>query len=232
MHIPPDPSTEGYSRHRLRSLWLLAAACAIWFSCFLGLRFFGTWIPFAIAGLVLATAILLTDADARRLMRPSLGPIVAGLLVGGAMVALTHAGFALVSELVPQVRADTEKLFDLLNVGGFSTWTRAGLILVVASSEEVIFRGPLLDVRANHACGNPQPASELRRRQFRRVIAMAAIYALTTVSLGAPLLVACAFACAIVWGSLRVFKRSLLAAMIAHVIWDLGSLVVWPLVGE
>jgi membrane protease YdiL (CAAX protease family) len=45
---------------------------------------------------------------------------------------------------------------------------------------------------------------------------------------GSFLLVACAFACGAVWGTLRVATGSLAAPIVAHVVWDLGVLLVWP----
>ena len=48
-------------------------------------------------------------------------------------------------------------------------------------------------------------------------------------ALGSLLLVVCAFVCAIVWGIMRLASGSLVAPIVAHVLWDLGVLVVWPL---
>ena len=49
-------------------------------------------------------------------------------------------------------------------------------------------------------------------------------------TLESGLLILCAFGCAVLWGGLRVATRSLVVPIIAHVVWDLGILVVWPLV--
>lgn len=65
------------------------------------------------------------------------------------------------------------------------------------------------------------------RDDLLRVLALAVGYAL---ALGSGLLIVCAFGCAVLWGGLRVATRSLVVPIIAHGVWDLGILVVWPLV--
>jgi len=68
------------------------------------------------------------------------------------------------------------------------------------------------------------------RDDLLRVLALAVGYALAMATLGSGLLIVCAFGCAVLWGGLRVAPRSLVVPIIAHGVWDLGSLVVWPLV--
>jgi len=46
------------------------------------------------------------------------------------------------------------------------------------------------------------------------------MYALTVVPLGSPSLVACAFVCGSVWGTLRIATGSILAPVFSHVIWE------------
>lgn len=140
---------------------------------------------------------------------------------------MTHAAFALVTLLVPDVRPATVRLFALLNVGGFAPALRAGLIVVITSSEEVIFRGALLGPPAKDQEGLLHGVD---RGDLLRVLALAVGYSLAMVTLGSGLLIVGAFGCAVLWAGLRVATRSLVVPIIAHVIWDLGVLVVWPLV--
>ena len=192
-------------------LVMLGLAVTGWLAGFTILRQLGTWTPFALIGPGLAALSLASDEGTRALMRPSGRALVVGLVVGLLMVVATHAAFALLAAMLPSARAATIELLALLNVGGFSAPARAGLIAVIASSEEVLFRGALLDNR-------------------RSALALATVYALMMLPLGSGLLIACAFGCAIVWGALRVATRSLIAPIAAHVAWDLGVLVAWPLV--
>lgn len=199
---------------------MLALAIAAWLASFAILLRLGTWTPFALAGPTLAALALRCDAAARALLRPSLGRCGVGLLAGLLMVAFTHAAFALVTPLWPATRTATVRLFELLHAGGHSSAAQAGLIAVIAVSEEIVFRGALA----------APPIGGSGRGASLRIVSLAAAYALATVTLGSPLLAVCAFGCGIVWGALRVATRSLLAPIVAHVIWDLGVLVAWPLV--
>jgi hypothetical protein len=208
-------------------LAMLALAAAAWLAGFAVLPPLGSWTSFAIAGPALTGLALFSDADARALLRPSFLTVALGLGVGLLMAALTHVAFAAVTPLLPQVLTATERLFDLLHVGNFTPAARGGLIVVVASCEEVLFRGALAGPPGGR---DDPPLHRPGRDDLLRVVALAAVYALATATLGSSLLVVCAFACAIAWGLLRVATRSLVAPIVAHVVWDLFVLVVWPLV--
>jgi uncharacterized protein len=209
-----------------RRLAMLALATGAWVVGFAALARLGTWTPFALAGTALVVAALVFGAVPAAALRPSLGTVGLGLVVGVLMVVLTHVAYALVAPRVPWARSATAGLLDLLNVGGFSPGTRAGLIAVIAASEEVLFRGAL---RTSRAASGGHRLLGLTRTDLVRVVIFAAGYALATMALGSLLLVVCAFVCAIVWGSVRLASGSLVAPLVAHVLWDLGVLVVWPL---
>jgi hypothetical protein len=206
---------------------MLALAAAVWLFCFALLPPLGSWTPFAIAGPALTGLALFSDADTRALLRPSFLTVALGLGVGLLMAALTHVAFAAVTGLVPQALTATERLFDLLHVGDFTPAARAGLIVVVATCEEVIFRGAI----AGPPAGRDDPVLHCPgRNDLSRVVPLAVVYALATATLRSEILVVSAFACAIVWSLLRVATRSLVAPIVAHVVWDLFVLVMWPLV--
>lgn len=209
-----------------RRLGMLALATLAWAVGFAALARLGTWTPFALAGPALAVAALLFGAVSAAALRPSPWTVGSGLFVGVVMVVLTRVAYAVVAPRLPWARSATSELLDLLNVGGFSLAARAGLIAVIATSEEVLFRGALPSSHA--ARGRPRLLGSARA-DLARVVIFAAGYALPTLVLGSPLLVVCAFVCALVWGSLRLASGSLVAPIVAHVIWDLGVLVVWPL---
>jgi hypothetical protein len=204
---------------------MLALATLAWAVGFAALARLGTWTPFALAGPALAVAALLFGAVSAAALRPSPWTVGSGLFLGVLMVVLTRVAYAVVAPRVPWARSATSQLLDLLNVGGFSLGARAGLIAVIATSEEVLFRGAL---PSSHAARG-RPWLLVSRADFVRVVIFAAGYALPTLALGSLLLVVCAFVCAIVWGSMRLASGSLVAPIVAHVVWDLGVLVVWPL---
>ena len=215
------------SRSMTWRLAMLALAAAAWLAGFAVLPPLASWTSFAIAGSALTALALVFDADTRALLRPSLLTVALGLGVGLLMAALTHVAFAAVAPLLPQALTATERLFDLLHVGNFTPATRAGLIVIVATCEEVLFRGALAGPAGG---GDDPPLHRPGRDELLRVVALAAVYALATATLGSSLLVVCAFGCALVWGLLRVATQSLVAPIGAHVVWDLFVLVVWPLV--
>jgi membrane protease YdiL (CAAX protease family) len=202
---------------------LFTLSLLTWFACFFLLRQLGTWVQFAVAGPALAAAVLAIDAETRALLRASYRDVAVGIGAGMTMVALTHAAFFIVSAWVPEVRASTAWLLHFVDVAGFPPALRTGLIVVIASSEEVIFRGAQLGVSGRGGLAN---------RDVLRIIGLSAAYAASMISLGSALLVACAFACGCVWAALRVATRSLVTAIVAHVLWDLGVLIVWPLIAS
>lgn len=212
------------SRHRIA---MLGVAMALWLGCFVLVRTRGEWGAFAVVGVVLVAFALITDARARSLLRPSWATAAMGLAVGVAMVLLTHGAYEVVSKLLPIAEQSTRRLFGLLDVAGFAPLERTALIIVIAACEEVIFRGALLGPSAAAMRGELRALS---RHDVLRVLACAAAYACATATLGSWLLILCAFCCGVLWGVVRVATRSLLAPIVAHVSWDLGVLVLWPLV--
>jgi membrane protease YdiL (CAAX protease family) len=202
----------------------LALAWVVWVLCFVALQRLGTWTPFAFVGLFLAATAISRGIAPRALLRPSFGRAAWGLAGGALMVVGTHVAYRVVVTLSPPVGEATRNLLTLLYVTDFSAGVRALLIVVIASCEEVLFRGLL-----PHAAGaSPRIARRLAGPELVQVVAFAAVYALTTLPLGSPLLVLCALVCGSLWGLMRVASGSLIVPLLAHVVWDLGVLLVWP----
>ena len=212
--------TEQRNRGLLFALALLA-----WFLSFAILARYGTWSTFAVVGVVLTIVLLRVRAVPLALLRPSGANVSTGLLVGLVMVVGTHWVYGWLSALVPGVRVSMGQLLQLLNVAGFSASQRASLVVLIASCEEVLFRGSLPGDSKRAALTLRAPNG----RELARVICLAAFYAGTTAPLGSALLASCAFLCGTLWGALRITTRSLVAPVLAHVVWDLGVLLVWPL---
>ncbi len=199
---------------------VLATATIAWLTGFAVLSRTGSWITFAVAGAVIAIAAIAAGAVPAALLRPSVRTIAAGIAGGLCMVGLTHAGYALVTPRMPAAAAASTELFALLRVSGFAVTLRAVLIVLIATCEEIMFRGTMPAAR---------DPGKIDRRDLLIVTAFALLYAAATVTLGSPLLVLVAFLCGMAWGIMRIASASLVVPIIAHVVWDLGVLVVWPL---
>jgi uncharacterized protein len=208
-------------------LVVLGLTVAGWLGSFAALRHLGTWAPFVAVGPGLAFLLLVRDPLSRQLLRPTLPAVGVGLLAGAVMVALTHAAFALIAPRMPQVRADTEALYRLFEIGAaFPISVRVGLLVLIAASEEVLFRGALLG-----GAGGPWDVMRRPRpNEWLAVAALALLYGLSTLTLGSMVLVVVAVACGAVWGALRVATGSLVPPILTHALWHLGILVLWPLV--
>ena len=204
---------------------LLTLAYLGWLASFFVLRQLGTWLPFAFVGVLLTALIVQSTAVPLVDFRPSARSWLMGAGAGMVMVLATHLAYGWLSAAFPAVRTETLELFSRLKVVGVSARARAALIVVIASCEEVLFRGLLPDSTR----GTPPRARWPRGQELRAITGWSVVYALTTLPLGSPLLVLCAFACGTVWGALRVATGSLLVPILAHVLWDLGVLIVWPL---
>ncbi|RYZ07424.1 MAG: CPBP family intramembrane metalloprotease [Myxococcales bacterium] len=209
----------------LRPRRLLGLALLAWLACFQVLRTMGTWTPFAFIGVGLAALGVYSRAVPRASLRPSLASCSLGVLGGAGMVLLTHVIYGWVVALAPAVGVATQQLLQRLDLGGFPAASRATLICVIASCEEILFRGLLPQ-------GSAPPVAGLRRpqpRELSRVAIFTAAYALTTAPLQSSLLMLCALVCGSVWALMRVATGSLVVPILAHAIWDLGVLLIWPL---
>jgi len=203
----------------------MALALVGWVSCFAVLAHFGTWTPFAFVGVLLVALAVQSSAVPLAQFSPSRHAVLIGVGAGVSMVLLTHLAYSWLSAAFPGLRSGTLELLSLLNVVGFSPSTRAALIVVIASCEEVLFRGLLPGSNRAAQQGLSWPLAP----EFGAIVGCSVAYALTTVPLGSPLLVLCALVCGIVWSILRVATGSLLVPILTHVLWDLGVLLIWPL---
>lgn len=207
---------------------LLALAVMAWLVCFAILVRFGTWAFFAVAGTALLALALRFDPVLPALLRPTVTKVGIGVIAGAIMVGLTHVGYAALSTQWPEISSATFGLYTILDSGGFPPLVKAGFVVVIASCEEILFRGGVADAGPRDDRG--QRLAHLTRRDLGRIVALAVCYAAATLTLGSLLLAVCALLCGIAWGSLRIATRSLVPPIAAHVVWDLGIFLAWPLV--
>lgn len=204
---------------------LFTLAVVAWFGSFAVLARLGTWTTFAIVGVVIAALLVRLRMVPTVRLTPNRLNVGIGLATGLFMVLFTHLAYGWLSSRAPAVASGTARLMGLLNVSGFSAGSRTSLIVLIASCEEILFRGAL----SGRAVTGALPLNSLSSREVGKVVALAAVYAFTTTPLGSPLLAICALLCGSLWGVLALATGSLIAPILAHVVWDLGVLIAWPL---
>lgn len=168
-----------------------------------------TWVAAAAVG---ATAVigLLVLGRFRELVGPfTLEEIAVGLLVGGAWLAITHLGFAVISWLFP---AFGDQVRDLYQLGGEDSSRRmVGPIVAMGIAEELLFRSLLQGVGGIALALAVYTAVQVFERKW--ALALAAL-------LGG-----------IVWGLLFEWRGGVIAPAVAHVVWTGMLTFVWPLGG-
>lgn len=204
---------------------LFTLAVVAWFGSFAVLARLGTWTTFAIVGVVIAALLIRLRMVPAARLTPNRLNVGIGLGSGLFMVVFTHLAYRWLSSLAPGIAAGTARLMELLNVSGFSAGSRTSLIVIIASCEEILFRGAL----SGRGVKGALPLNSLSGREVSQVVALAAVYAFATTPLGSPLLAICALLCGSLWGMLALATGSLVAPILAHVVWDLGVLIAWPL---
>jgi hypothetical protein len=190
--------------------WLAGAALS---------RAAGIWLGLGGTAIVLATSLVLVDLHRLRpLCVAARAAILRGLLVGASMTLATYALYPLMIQLSPTLADDVAGLYARLRTSG-PGW-RALWLLPIVLGEEIVWRGFV------------QGALQCRHGARAGVLLAAALYALAHIPVGSPLLVVVAFACGLVWSALRATTSSLLAPLIAHLLWDVVVLLLFPLVSR
>lgn len=194
----------------------LVGAVVVWALGAFSTRWVGVWLGIGVAAVALGIWGLLLDdrltADLRRPRRRHLG---IGLLAGIFMIVVTYLGYAVVMAGIPQLHGATVELYRF-----FASLPRHLIPLavpVIIVSEEIVWRGRV------------QALLQARMHPILAVVVAAAIYALAHAPIGSPLLVGVAFACGLFWSALRGATGSIVPGLIAHLIWDLCVMVLFPL---
>ncbi len=184
----------------------LAVAAVAWGLLFaLGRR--GFWPRAAAAGAAIgAYALVALRHDLRRWLRPDPIEFVIGAISAAVLWAAFWVGDRLVSRILPAMSAEVD---DLYAVRGETTTARMPLVLaVIGPAEELFWRG-LVQSRAGI------------------VVALIA-YALVHVWERKPILLVAALMGGAFWGSLFVWRDTLVAPIVSHLLWDLAIIVWFP----
>ena len=138
-------------------------------------------------------------------------PLVQSLTLGVALLAVFLAGGLLVAR-IPALRDPVTTLLDHARLGSLALV--AVITAVNGIAEELYFRGALYA-----AVGRSHP-----------VVVTTAVYALTTVGTGIPLLVLAGALLGVLTGLQRRVTGGVLGPIIIHLTWSLGMLFLLPLV--
>jgi uncharacterized protein len=187
--------------------WALGAVSTHWI---------GLWAGIGVAAVCLAIwGLRLDDRLSNDLLRPSPKLLVTGVLAGLFMLVVTYLGYGAAMAGVPFLQGATGELYRF-----FASLPRHLIpvaVPVIVVSEEIVWRGRV------------QALLQERMTPSRATVAAAAVYALAHAPIGSPLLVGVAFACGLFWGMLRSWTGSIVPGLVAHMVWDLFVMVLFPL---
>jgi membrane protease YdiL (CAAX protease family) len=129
------------------------------------------------------------------------------------MCGATYLLYPPAARLLPWLAHETAALYAMFRAPELGVL----LLVPIVIGEELVWRGLV------------QGALTERIGAARAVALAAAAFALAHAPLGSPLLPIVAFACALAWGTLRALTGSLVPAIVAHLVWNGGVLVLAPL---
>ena len=195
---------------------LVAVAVAVWTIASLASNIVGIWLAVGSTSLLLGVLALRFDFEScRQLLRPKRRLIVLGVIVGGLMAVATHLMYPVFIGLVPQVTVDIADLYAAFRAP--SVWVPILFLGPVILGEELVWRG-VVQTELSERFGTGQG-----------VLLAAGFYTLVQVPVGSPVLLLTAFSCGLVWSALRASTRSLVSALVAHILWDVAILLWLPI---
>jgi membrane protease YdiL (CAAX protease family) len=208
-----EPLDAPSERRHHTYLWV---ALAVWSLGALSTHWIGVWAGIGGAAVSLGLwGLLFDDRLTADIRRPNLKLIAIGLIAGAVMLVGTYLGYRTIMWGIPQLHGATGELYRF-----FAALPRHLVPLavpVIILSEEVVWRGRVQALFLERM--PPVPAA----------VVTAALYALAHAAIGSPLLVGVAFVCGLFWGTLRGATGSIIPGLIAHVIWDVCVMVMFPL---
>lgn len=195
----------------------LAIVCVLaWLAAGASSPLLGVWLAIGGAAIALGVAVLVFDWTASRDgLRPTARAVLLGLAAGAVMSVLTYLVYPPAARAVPFIAADTSFLYAAFRVP--PPLVASLMLAPVILGEELVWRGVV------------QGALVRRFGPARGIAFAATLYGLSVAPLGSPVLVAVAFACGAVWGTLRHTSTSLVPPLLAHLLWDLLVLLWLPL---
>jgi membrane protease YdiL (CAAX protease family) len=168
--------------------------------------------PFALSVVLVVCTFL--GRELRAWFLPTRFALLSAVLVGGVMTLATYPLFALLRSLVPRLSTDVATLYAAAQQ---TTLTEALLwMLAIIVAEELLWRGALVYLLARHV-----PAA----------VAMGIsvlTYAAAQFGTGSWIVVLLALVCGTIWTVQRYLTGSLLAPLLAHLIWTPTVILLYP----
>lgn len=204
-------------------MMLALLASLAWLSAFSAGRATGHLYAFLAPTAVLCTALFLWRVPLlRQRLRGGVVDVVLGFATGGVTLAATYLAFPIVNGWLPTLNDEVRVLYVLAAVSPATLLAT----VAVASAEEVIWRGALLEALRERGSGRWPPSVTA----VVVVVAAAVPYALAQLGAGSWMLAAAALGLGVVWGALAFWRKSLVAPLIAHLCWTPVVLGLRPLV--
>ena len=141
--------------------------------------------------------------------------LAAGLAAAAALYVGCYAGFALTAALAPDLAAGASVMLAWPSTMAMAI--QLPLLVLIIVGEDIVWRG---------AIGIPLVS---RLGPVPGVLASAALFAVAHMTTGPPILWVAALVCGAFWTALVIRTRSLAAAVVCHITWDVLVLYVLPL---
>ncbi len=200
----------------------LPIAYIVWLTGFYWVARTGSWTVLAVLQVLAAARLVAGDASTRQLFRRNGVALLVGVAGAAASIALTYGLYGPISELFPRFPIAVRNLYDVMNSAGYERWALVVIVTVVIVAEEIVWRGRILDAT--------NPTRRTLGWKIAQSLVFGALYGAAHSTSGSGLLVFIAFAFGTAWALLRMLTGSLWAPLVAHVLWDMAVLVVWPVV--
>jgi membrane protease YdiL (CAAX protease family) len=201
-----------------QSLELFALVCfGVWALGAWAVRWIGIWPGVGGAALILGMFSLgLHRHLLAELLQPSRRLVLWGLAAAMVMLPATYLLYGPAGLLPYHIPTQTQQLYTRFrDADGLLTTIMLPLCVV---AEELVWRGVV------------QEAVTRRFGAAPAVVLAASAYAVAHWPVGSPLLPVIALACGLFWGLLRATTRSLVPALICHMLWDVIVFTLVPLV--
>lgn len=181
---------------------------------------FDFWWWMVMNGVILTASALYSDPwyierIKKDFSRSPVSKIAIGLASAAVLFAVFEAGNLLSGLLIERAPSDIEAVYRFRGEASLVRIVMS-IAFVIGPAEEIFWRGFI------------QNFLNERMRVFSAVLLSAVLYSAVHAASGNMMLLAAAFVCGIFWGTLYVWRKSILINVVSHTAWDLAAFVVFP----